>query len=82
MQLYQLRLPQKNCISKSAMSRQAFAPVMKVARCYANVVGFPLCAVAALMRAGGYILKVDIPVLCRRHFDYHCPLQDRGEWVL
>ena len=65
-----------------AIQNSAFAPVMKVARCYANVVGFPLCAVAALMRAGGYILKVDIPVLCRRHFDYHCPQQDRGEWVL
>ncbi len=65
-----------------AIQNSAFAPVAKVARCYANVVGFPLCAVAALMRASGHILMVDIPALCRRHFDYHCPRQDRGEWVL
>ena len=65
-----------------AIQNSAFDPVAKVARCYANVVGFPLCAVAALMRASGHILTVDIPALCRRHFDYHCPQQDRGELVL
>ncbi len=65
-----------------AIQNSAFDPVAKVARCYANVVGFPLCAVAALMRARGYILTVDLPALCRRHFDYHCPQQDRGEVVL
>ena len=65
-----------------AIQNVAFDPVAKVARCYANVVGLPLCAVAALMRASGHILTVDIPALCRRHFGYHCPQQDRGELVL
>lgn len=65
-----------------AIQNVAFDPVATADRCYANVVGLPLCAVAALMRAGGYILTVDIPALCRRHFGYHCPLPDRGEVVL
>jgi MAF protein len=65
-----------------AIQNSAFDPVAKVARCYANVVGFPLCAVAALMRASGSALTVDIPELCRRHFGYRCPQPDRGELML
>lgn len=65
-----------------AIQNPAFDPVARAARCYANVVGLPLCAVAALMDAGGHPLLVDIPALCRRHFGYICPQPDQGELAL
>lgn len=61
-----------------AIQNSGFRPVTCVDRCYANVVGFPLCAIAALLEAWGLALKVDIPVLCRAHFDYLCPRPDVG----
>ena len=61
-----------------AIQNSAFHPVAYVDRCYANVVGFPLCAIAALLEAWGLALTVDIPALCQAHFDYLCPKSDVG----
>ncbi len=61
-----------------AIQNSGFRPVTCVDRCYANVVGFPLCAIAALLEAWGLALTVDIPALCRVHFDYLCPRPDVG----
>ncbi len=56
----------------------AFDPVARVERCYANVVGLPLCAVKALLAAQGLHLALDIPHLCLEKFGYHCPAPDMG----
>jgi MAF protein len=61
-----------------AIQNSIFRPVTHVDRCYANVVGFPLCAIAALLEAWGLALTVDIPTLCLEHFDYRCPGPDVG----
>lgn len=61
-----------------AIQNNVFRPVTFVDRCYANVVGFPLCAIAALLEAWGLALTVDIPALCRAHFNYRCPRPDVG----
>jgi len=61
-----------------AIQNGAFRPVAHVNRCYANVVGFPLCAIAALLEAWGLALTVDMPALCRARFDYVCPKMDIG----
>jgi len=61
-----------------AIQNGVFRPVAHVDRCYANVVGFPLCAIAALLEAWGLALSVNIPALCLAHFDYRCPRPDVG----
>ncbi|MBN2391156.1 MAG: septum formation protein Maf [Anaerolineae bacterium] len=61
-----------------AIQNSAFRPVAHVDRCYANVVGFPLCAIAALLEAWSLVLTVNIPALCLAHFDYLCPRPDIG----
>lgn len=61
-----------------AIQNTIFRPVAHVDRCYANVVGFPLCAIAVLLEAWGLILSVDIPALCLAHFNYLCPGPDIG----
>lgn len=61
-----------------AIQNGAFRPVARVERCYANVVGFPLCAIAALLEAWGLALTVDVPALCLAHFAYVCPGPDIG----
>lgn len=61
-----------------AIQNRAFRPVTHVDRCYANVVGFPLCAIKALLEAVGLALAIDIPELCLAHFDYACPRPDVG----
>lgn len=61
-----------------AIQNSVFRPVAHVDRCYANVVGFPLCAIAALLEAWDLTLTVNIPALCLAHFDYVCPETDIG----
>lgn len=61
-----------------AIQNKAFHPVAHMDRCYANVVGFPLCAVKALLEAEGLTLATNIPELCLAHFDYACPRPDVG----
>lgn len=61
-----------------AVQHPGFQPVAQLERCYANVVGLPLCAVVALLRAWNYADIAPIPTLCRRHFGYTCPAVDTG----
>jgi len=58
-----------------------FHPVARLEHCYANVVGLPLCAIGKLLTTWGIPLKVDIPALCAKHFDYPCPIPDYGTRV-
>ncbi|HNT74951.1 MAG TPA: Maf family protein [Anaerolineae bacterium] len=61
-----------------AIQHSGFAPAVAIDRCYANVVGLPLCAVVALLEEQGLALGLSIPALCLRHFNYRCPAPDRG----
>ena len=62
-----------------AIQHPGFHPVERLDRCYANVVGLPLCAVLALLNAWGLNLKLDLPAVCHRHFGYRCPATDDGK---
>ena len=61
-----------------AIQNSTFHPVSSVERCYANVVGFPFCAIASLLRAWKVAVDTTIPELCARHFGYACPAIDEG----
>ncbi|MBN1874509.1 MAG: septum formation protein Maf [Anaerolineae bacterium] len=65
-----------------AIQNVAFHPVARLDRCYANVVGLPLCAVARLLATYHYPMpKLElsrIPELCYQHFGYRCPSPDQG----
>lgn len=61
-----------------AIQNPDFHPVSRVDRCYANVVGLPLCAVATLLQEWGLAISVNIPDVCFTHFGYRCPNVDVG----
>jgi septum formation protein len=61
-----------------AIQHPEFHPVLRVDRCFANVVGLPLCAVATLLREWGLIVPINISDLCFTHFSYRCPNIDNG----
>jgi predicted house-cleaning NTP pyrophosphatase (Maf/HAM1 superfamily) len=61
-----------------AIQNRSFHPVRALQRCYANVVGLPLCAVVELLKAYKPALNLNIPQLCLTHFDYRCPAIDKG----
>lgn len=64
-----------------AIQHPGFHPVGAVDRCYANVVGLPLCAVRALFAEWGLSLDVNMRAICLRHFGYRCPAIDPGRLV-
>ena len=65
-----------------AIQHAGFDPVACLERCYANVVGLPLCAVLALLaQSGERLAHRDAVALCREHFGYACPAPDWGEEV-
>ncbi len=61
-----------------AIQHPEFQPVAQVERCYANVVGLPLCAITAMLADCGYEIAGPMADLCRRHFAYRCPVPDAG----
>jgi MAF protein len=61
-----------------AIQHADFHPVARLAHCYANVVGLPLCSVSNLLRSQGVVVAVDVPALCLAHFGYRCHKIDRG----
>lgn len=61
-----------------AIQHTGFDPVARLAHCYTNVVGLPLCGVLNLLRSQGIIIAVDVPALCYDHFGYHCQEIDKG----
>ena len=64
-----------------AIQHHEFHPVASLARCYANVVGLPLCALVALLSDLGMAVDLDMPALCLQRFGYRCPGPDPGELV-
>ena len=62
-----------------AIQHPGFAPVARVDRCYANVMGLPLCAVVALLRHVDCNLSLNLRRLCLDKFRYACPGTDKGE---
>jgi septum formation protein len=64
-----------------AIQHAGFAPVARVDRCYANVMGLPLCAVIALLRQVDCDLTLNPRALCQEKFAYDCPAIDEGERV-
>jgi len=64
-----------------AIQHAGFAPVARVDRCYANVMGLPLCTVIALLRQLDCELTLNPRALCREKFAYDCPAIDEGERV-
>ncbi len=64
-----------------AVQHAGFHPVQRLERCYANVVGLPLCAVAEVLKSAGFAIPGDIPGLCLKHFGYQCPKPDKGTQV-
>ncbi|MBN2006682.1 MAG: Maf family protein [Anaerolineae bacterium] len=61
-----------------AIQHAGFNPVIQLDRCYANVVGLPLCAVVALLEVQGITLQTEVSQLCLDHFGYRCSRPDRG----
>ncbi len=64
-----------------AIQHPDFRPVIGIERCYANVVGLPLCAVVEMLSAAGFSPSIAVPELCLRHFAYRCPAPDVGDGV-
>ena len=61
-----------------AIQHTGFHPVQRLDRCYANVVGLPLCALGELLKQAGFTITDNIPKLCLSHFNYFCPKPDKG----
>jgi MAF protein len=62
-----------------AIQHPGFHPVSRVDRCYANVVGLPLCAVVACLRQQQIYLELDVRAICLHHLNYRCPAIDEGQ---
>ena len=57
-----------------AIQHAGFHPVDRLAGCYANVVGLPLCHLARLLRKVGVEPLTDVPVVCQAALKYDCPV--------
>lgn len=64
-----------------AIQNADFHPVRRLDRCYANVVGLPLCATWALLRSTPWSFSRDLPALCYKAFGYRCPTTDPGSEI-
>lgn len=62
-----------------AIQHAGFNPVARLDRCYANVMGLPLCAVVALLRQMGCNFTLDLRALCQEKLGYACLATDAGE---
>lgn len=57
-----------------AIQHQGFHPVARLAGCYANVMGLPLCHLTRSLRARGVFPPSDVPTACQTHNDHACPV--------
>jgi len=55
-----------------AIQNRAFAPVERIAGCYASVMGLPLCALACLLHRLGASPAPDIAARCTAALGYNC----------
>ena len=60
-----------------AIQHAGFHPVEKLAGCYANVVGLPLCHLARTLRKLDVRPAADIPSACQAALGYRCPVYAR-----
>lgn len=60
-----------------AIQHAGFHPVESLSDCYANVVGLPLCHLAALLRQAGLLSPLQaaaLPSACQTTLQYDCPV--------
>ena len=57
-----------------AIQHIGFHPVEKMAGCFANVMGLPLCHLVRSLFKLELIPPVDVPQACQQALDYHCPV--------
>lgn len=57
-----------------AIQHKGFHPVVAFEDCYANVVGFPLCQLARIIKLFGGPHLTDIPSICRNKLGYSCSI--------
>jgi nucleoside triphosphate pyrophosphatase len=57
-----------------AIQHAGFHPVEKLAGCYANVMGLPVCHLARLLGQFNFPPQVDLPWECQQMLNYDCPI--------
>lgn len=57
-----------------SIQHPAFGPVARIAGCYTNVMGMPLCDLAARLADFGLQLNPHIPAACAAYTGHRCPL--------
>ena len=57
-----------------SIQHPGFAPVERIAGCYTNVMGMPLCALAERLADVGLQLNPHIPAACAAYTGHLCPL--------
>ncbi len=57
-----------------AIQHAGFHPVERLAGCYANVVGLPLCHLTRTLRKLGIEPQADVPQGCQAALGYDCPV--------
>jgi septum formation protein len=57
-----------------AVQHDGFHPVEKLAGCYTNVMGLPVCHLARLLGQFGLPSRVDLPWECQQMLGYDCPI--------
>jgi septum formation protein len=60
-----------------AIQHPEFRPVDRLAGCYANVVGLPLCHLARAAAHLGHPAASDLPSACQNRLDYECTVFER-----
>jgi septum formation protein len=57
-----------------AIQNHQFNPAPGFSNCYANVMGLPLCNLAALLHESGYPGRYDVAQRCQESIQYQCPI--------
>lgn len=60
-----------------AIQHAGFHPVERLAGCYANVVGLPLCHLARMLRSLAVFSPADVPQTCQAALGYQCPVYEQ-----
>ena len=60
-----------------AIQHAGFHPVEKLAGCYANVVGLPLCHLERMLRRLGLPAQSALPQACQAALGYQCPVYEQ-----
>ena len=60
-----------------AIQSPTFKPVEKLAGCYANVMGLPVCHLSRILAQFGVYPEVDLAAACQEKIDFACPIFER-----